>query len=120
MQTSELQRRENQYAEAQRDYRERVELLKVEQERIALKEQQFLRQVHKLEGDLRKETARLTERHNAQLTVKTREWERTIEEIEERYVRTQDENEDLRRKITNLERSLHELRQHAGDHDKRE
>ena len=52
--------------------------------------------------------------------MKTREWERTIEEIEERYIRTQDENEDLRRKITNLERSLHELRQHAGDHDKRE
>jgi len=52
--------------------------------------------------------------------VKTREWERTIEEIEERYIRAQDENEDLRRKITNLERSLHELRQHAGDHDKRE
>lgn len=54
------------------------------------------------------------------MTVKTKEWERTIEEIEERYIRTQDENEDLRRKITNLERSLHELRQHAGDHDKRE
>ena len=52
--------------------------------------------------------------------MKTREWERTIEEIEERYIRAQDENEDLRRKITNLERSLHELRQHAGDHDKRE
>ena len=30
LQTSELQRRENQYGEAQRDYRERVELLKVE------------------------------------------------------------------------------------------
>ena len=65
LQTSELQRRENQYGEAQRDYRERVELLKVEQERISLKEQQFLRQVHKLEGDLRKETARLNERHEA-------------------------------------------------------
>jgi predicted RNase H-like nuclease (RuvC/YqgF family) len=54
------------------------------------------------------------------LTVKTREWERAIEELEERYVRSQDENEDLRRKAQNLDRSLSELRQYAGDHDKRE
>ncbi len=54
------------------------------------------------------------------MTVKTREWERAIEELEERYVRAQDENEDLRRKAQNLDRSLSELRQHAGDHDKRE
>lgn len=54
------------------------------------------------------------------MTVKTREWERAIEELEERYVRSQDENEDLRRKAQNLDRSLSELRQHAGDHDKRE
>jgi len=79
-----------------------------------------LRQVHKLESDLRKETQRLQERHEAQMSVKTREWERAIEEIEERYVRTQDENEDLRRKINNLERAVQELRQHAGDFDKRE
>jgi len=110
-----LHRREQHYADTQRDYRERVELLKVEQERIALKEQQFLRQVHKLEGDLRRETARLKERHEAQMTVKEREWERAIEEIEERYVRTQDENEDVRRKIASLERANAELRQHTGD-----
>lgn len=54
------------------------------------------------------------------MTVKTREWERAIEELEEKYVRVQDENEDLRRKAQNLDRSLSELRQHAGDHDKRE
>ena len=71
-----------------------------------MKEQQFLRQVHKLEGELRKDTARLNERHEAQVAVKTREWERAIEELEERYMRAQDENEDLRRKITHLEKSL--------------
>ena len=62
----------------------------------------------------------MNERHEAEATVKAREWERAIEELEERYMRTQDENEDLRRKVTNLERALLELRQHAGDHDKRE
>jgi len=54
------------------------------------------------------------------MTLKTREYERSLEELEERYSRVQDENEDLRRKMSTLERSLQELKQHAGDHDKRE
>lgn len=43
LQTAELQRRENQFHEAAREYREKQEQLKVEHERIAMKEQQFLR-----------------------------------------------------------------------------
>ena len=39
LQTAELQRREQQHLDLARDYRERTELLKVEQERIAMKEQ---------------------------------------------------------------------------------
>ena len=43
LQASDFQKREYQYQELTKDYRERMESLKLDQERIALKEQQFLR-----------------------------------------------------------------------------
>jgi len=75
-----------------------------------MKEQQFIRQIHKVEADARKEAARLQERHDSNLSSKTREFERTIEELEERLNRQQDENEDLRRKVDRLERTSWEHR----------
>ena len=84
LQTAELQRREASYMEATRDFRERGEQLKLEQERIAMKEQQFLRQVQKLEADSRKEARRLQDKHEALLKARQREWERTFEEVEDK------------------------------------
>lgn len=41
--------RESQFVELGREYREKLEILKFERERIALKEEQFLSQIHKVE-----------------------------------------------------------------------
>ena len=61
-----------------------MEQLRVEQERIAMKEQQFLRQIHKIEGEARKEAQRLTEKHEGAMSTRVREYERIIEEVEDR------------------------------------
>ena len=45
IQASQLKDREQQYAELGREYREKLENVKFERERIALKEEQFLRQI---------------------------------------------------------------------------
>ena len=47
IQASQLKDREQQYAELGREYREKLEQVKFERERIALKEEQFLRQIQK-------------------------------------------------------------------------
>jgi hypothetical protein len=49
-----------------------------------MKEQQFLRQIHKIEGEARKEAQRLTEKHEGAMSTRVREYERTIEEVEDR------------------------------------
>jgi hypothetical protein len=42
-----------------REYREKLEILKFERERIALKEEQFLSQVHKVETEAKQEIKRI-------------------------------------------------------------
>jgi chromosome segregation ATPase len=120
LQTAELQRRENQFHEAARDYREKQEQLKVEQERIAMKEQQFLRQIHKIESEARKEGQRLQDKHESAIQTQRREYERSIEELEDRLTRSQDEADDLRRKAERLEKRDWEHRQAAESLGKRE
>ena len=45
MQTQQFKEREAQYSDLGREYREKLEAVKFERERIALKEEQFLRQI---------------------------------------------------------------------------
>jgi len=44
-----------QYVELGREYREKLEILKFERERIALKEEQFMRLIHKTETESKTE-----------------------------------------------------------------
>ena len=50
MQAAQFKDREVQYNELAREYRDKLESVKFERERIALKEEQFLRQVQKAES----------------------------------------------------------------------
>jgi hypothetical protein len=50
MQAAQFKDREIQYNELAREYRDKLESVKFERERIALKEEQFLRQVQKAES----------------------------------------------------------------------
>lgn len=51
--------REQQYLELGREYREKLEIVKFERERIALKEEQFIRLLHKAESDQKSEVKRV-------------------------------------------------------------
>lgn len=59
-----------------------------------MKEQQFLRQVHKLESEAKKDLQRLVDKHENNVRARDRENEKTIEELEERLLRAQDEAEE--------------------------
>lgn len=50
IQANQFQEREKQYSELSREYREKLEAVKFDRERIALKEEQFLRQIQKVES----------------------------------------------------------------------
>lgn len=59
-----------------------------------MKEQQFLRQVHKLESEAKKDLQRLVDKHENNVRARDRENEKAIEELEERLLRAQDEAEE--------------------------
>ena len=58
--------------------------MKFERERIALKEEQFIRMVHKAEADQKSEVKRAQMRFESQLTTRGRDMERRIEELEDK------------------------------------
>ena len=57
--------REEQYASLSKEYREKLETIKFERERIALKEEQFFRQVQKAESQAKADSRRMTEKHDS-------------------------------------------------------
>ena len=50
VQASAFREREIQFTELSREYKDKLEILKFEREKLALKEEQFVRQVHKAES----------------------------------------------------------------------
>jgi tellurite resistance protein len=87
-----------------------LEQLKFERERLAMKEEQFLRQVHKLESQTKSESKRLQERYESMMHTRQRENERTLQELEEKLSRSQDESDDYRKKSERLEKQVWELK----------
>ena len=65
--------REQQYNELSREYRDKLEAVKFERERIALKEEQFLRQVQKTESQTKQEIRRQQEKYESQINNRKRD-----------------------------------------------
>ena len=98
--------KENQFVELGREYKEKLELLKFERERIALKEEQFMRIVHKAETEAKNETRKNAVRFENQLIGARRDADRRVEDLEDKLNQCQDENEELRNKQERMERQL--------------
>jgi hypothetical protein len=58
--------------------------LKFERERIALKEEQFMRIVHKAETESKTEIRKTQVRYESQLLARTKDMERRIEDLEDK------------------------------------
>ena len=58
MQANAFREREINFTELSREYKEKLELIKFEREKLALKEEQFVRQVHKAESMSKQESAK--------------------------------------------------------------
>jgi colicin import membrane protein len=108
------------HSEAAREFRERLELIKVEQERLALKEQQFVKQVHKVESEARREAQVARDKVEAERAERVREVERVVEEYEERLARARDEAEEMRRRMDRAERAEEETRRTKEEAAKRD
>lgn len=104
MQAGQFKEREMQFNELGREYREKLELLKFEREKLAMKEEQFLRTVHKQETSQKSELKRTQERFESMMHARLRESDRKYEEMEDRLSRVQDEADDYRLKAEKLDK----------------
>ena len=80
--------REAQFTELSREYREKLELLKFEREKIALKEEQFMRVIHKTESESKTEVRKIQLRYESQMTQRSRDLERRTEDLEDKLTQS--------------------------------
>ena len=83
MKFDEFKHREQQFQNITREFREKSENLNFEREKIALKEEQFLKQVQKQEADFKLDMRRLKEKHEALMHQRIKEKDRKIEDLED-------------------------------------
>jgi hypothetical protein len=58
LQANAFRERELQFTDLSREYKEKLEVVKFEREKLALKEEQFVRQIHKAEAGGKQESAK--------------------------------------------------------------
>jgi hypothetical protein len=85
-------------------------MLKFERERIALKEEQFMRLIHKTESEAKAEVRKTQLKYESQLTTRQRDMERRIEDLEDKLSHSQDESEETRLKCERFETIIAEQR----------
>ena len=110
VQTTQMKEREGQYSELAREYREKLEAVKFERERIALKEEQFLKQIQKVESQAKQDVRRNMERFQSQMHTQKREADKKLEEIEDRLQRQCDDADNSRRMMEKLQRENDDLK----------
>lgn len=110
IQTSQLRDREEQYSELGREYREKLEQVKFERERIALKEEQFLRQIQKHETEKKSDVLRVNQKLTSQMQSRKREYDQKLEDIEDKLYLAQDEKDNMKRQTERIDRENHDLK----------
>ena len=93
-----------QFAELSREYKEKLELVKFEREKLALKEEQFVRQVHKAEAVQKQEGAKQVQIYESKMQSRQRDMRKAIEELEDKLGSAQDEADECRSKAERLDK----------------
>lgn len=73
LQANAFRERELQFTELSSEYKEKLEVIKFEREKLALKEEQFVRQVHKAESVQKQETAKQLQIYESKLQSRQRD-----------------------------------------------
>lgn len=84
LQANAFRERELQFTELSREYKEKLEIVKFEREKLALKEEQFVRQVHKAEAVLKQESAKQVQIYESKMQSRQRDMRKAIEDLEDK------------------------------------
>ena len=102
IQSNSFKERERQFTDLSREYRDKLELIKFEREKLALKEEQFVRQIHKAESALKQETAKQSQVYESKMQTRQRDMNKAVEDLEDKMNNALDESEEMRAKADKL------------------
>ena len=104
LQANAFRERELQFTELSREYKEKLEIVKFEREKLALKEEQFVRQVHKSEAVLKQESAKQVQIYESKMQSRQRDMRKAIEDLEDKLTAAQNEADENSSKAERLEK----------------
>ena len=104
LQANAFRERELQFTELSREYKEKLEIVKFEREKLALKEEQFVRQVHKAEAVLKQESAKQVQIYESKMQSRQRDMRKAIEDLEDKLTAAQNEADENSSKAERLEK----------------
>ena len=119
-QADKFRERELHFGQLTKEYREKLEQVKFERERLALKEEQFVKQIRKTEADLKQQVAKVTATYESKLLSRQRDMNRKYEELEERFNSSQDDADNTRHKAERTDQLNWEQRRQLDDRQKKE
>ena len=80
-----------------------------------MKEEEFLRQVHKLDSEQKADAKRLQERYESMMASRNRENERSLQELEDKLTHAQDECDEHKRNCDRLQKQVWEYKRDSED-----
>ena len=119
-QASQFRERELQFTELSREYKEKLEVVKFEREKLALKEEQFVRQVQKSETTQKQEVAKQTQIYESKMQSRQRDMRRAIEDLEDKLSAAQNEADEARSKAERLDKLHQSQRQSLEENQRKE
>jgi len=93
-----------QFTDLSREYKEKLEIVKFEREKLALKEEQFVRQVQKAESTQKQEVAKQSQIYESKMQSRQRDMRKAIEDLEDKLSQAQDESDEHRSKFERLDK----------------
>lgn len=120
LQANSFRERELQFTELSREYKEKLEVIKFEREKLALKEEQFVRQVHKAETVQKQENAKQVQIYESKMQSRQRDMRKAIEDLEDKLSSAQDDSDENRAKAERLDKLNQSQRQSLEENSRKE
>lgn len=111
LQAQAFRERETQFQELSKEYKDKLEMVKFEREKLALKEEQFVRQIQKSESTQKQETAKLSAVFESKMVTRQRDMTRAMEDIEDKLQNALSESDESRARSEKLDKLNQSMRQ---------
>lgn len=119
-QIQELRDKEYNAGDIGRDYKEKLEKLKFEQEKMKMKEENYIRQIQKLESDHKSELARKEDKYESMISAKESRANKRYDELDDKYTQSLSEVDHLKSMLENKEALVRQLEAEVNSFNRKE